>query len=132
MVKRLLLILVALLLLTNSFAQTDIYPFSQPQQADRFWQLLRELRCLVCQNQDLAHSDAKLAVDLRQLVYKRMQHGQSDEAIRSFLVSRYGQFILFKPELSANTLLRWAAPVVFLLLLLIAFQSRLAKNKEYK
>jgi len=88
----------------------DIYSFSSEQASQRFVNLTKELRCLVCQNQSLADSDATLARDLRQKVYLMIQENKSDAEIREFLVSRYGQFILFSPPLMTSTLLLWGFP----------------------
>jgi len=78
--------------------------------------LFRELRCMVCQNQSIDDSDAPLAKDLRALVRERVAAGDSDEAIKAFLVARYGEFVLLKPRLEAETLLLWGTPFAVLLL----------------
>jgi cytochrome c-type biogenesis protein CcmH len=84
------------------------------QQEKEYKTLLQELRCLVCQNQDLADSNASLAKDLRKEVFNLVQGGQSKEAIRSHLRARYGDFILFKPPLLPTTLALWFGPFVLL------------------
>jgi cytochrome c-type biogenesis protein CcmH len=86
------------LLMPLSQAQ-DIYPLANTSQQQQFQQVLRELRCLVCQNQDLVDSNAGLAKDLRAIVYRLVQEGQSSEGIRQFLTERYGEYILFKIHL---------------------------------
>jgi cytochrome c-type biogenesis protein CcmH len=109
-----------LILLCCLFAQPvfaeDLYPFASPRQQAQFDHLLRELRCLVCQNQDLSDSNAPLALDLRQQVYEMVNQGQSDGEIRDYLTDRYGDFILFKPPVKAITALLWFGPLAFLLL----------------
>ena len=98
-------------------AQTEaLYPLSSPKQTAQFQGLLRELRCLVCQNQDLADSNAPLAKDLRDEVYHLVQTGQSDDEIVRYLTARYGDFILFKPPVKSVTWVLWGAPVLFLLI----------------
>lgn len=92
-----------------------IYPLNTAKQDAQFQGLLRELRCLVCQNQDLADSNAPLAVDLREEVYRLVQSGQSDTEIVDYLTARYGDFILFKPPLKTVTYVLWFAPGLFLL-----------------
>ena len=77
--------------------------------------LSEELRCLVCQNQTLADSNADLAVDLRNQVNELIASGRSDEQIKSFLVERYGDFVLYRPPVQNNTLLLWFGPFVLLL-----------------
>lgn len=89
--------------------------FSTQQEQDRFDQLTQELRCVVCQNQNLADSDAPLAHDLRLEVYNMMQAGQSNEQIKQFLVQRYGDFVLYRPPVQRNTALLWLAPLILLL-----------------
>jgi len=74
------------------------------------------LRCLVCQNQSIDDSDAQLAKDLRLLVRERLVAGDSDEAVRNYLVQRYGEFVLLKPTFKAHTLLLWLTPVLVLAL----------------
>lgn len=94
--------------------------FSQPIQLQRYNDLNQQLRCLVCQNQTIADSNAPLAQDLRQQVATLINNGKTDSQIIDYLTQRYGQFILYKPRLSAQTLLLWFGP---LLLLLLAFTS---------
>lgn len=77
--------------------------------------LSAELRCMVCQNQSIDDSDAPLARDLRDLVRERLVAGDSDEEVLSFLVDRYGEFVLLKPRFSVHTALLWGAPIVLLL-----------------
>lgn len=89
--------------------------FESQQQQDRFDQLTQELRCLVCQNQNLADSDAPLAHDLRREVHEMLQSGQSNEQIKQFLVARYGDFVLYRPPVQKNTYLLWLGPLFLLL-----------------
>lgn len=77
--------------------------------------LSEELRCLVCQNQTLADSNADLAVDLRNQVKSLIDQGQSDSQIKTYLVERYGDFVLYKPPMQANTWLLWLGPFVLLI-----------------
>ena len=76
--------------------------------------LTLELRCVVCQNQSVDDSDAPLAKDIRVLVRERIMAGDSDEAVRAFIVARYGKFVLLKPPLDGDTVLLWFGPVVLL------------------
>jgi cytochrome c-type biogenesis protein CcmH len=92
-------------------------PLSPAAQA-RWDHIASELRCLVCQNESLASSSAELAVDLRREVRSLIAQGQSDADIRQFLVSRYGDFVLYKPEVKPVTWLLWFGPFVLLLLAL--------------
>jgi cytochrome c-type biogenesis protein CcmH len=76
--------------------------------------LSAELRCLVCQNQSIDDSDAPLARDIRLLIRERIGQGESNDAVRAYLVSRYGDFILLKPPFKPETLLLWLSPVLTL------------------
>jgi len=88
--------------------------FTSTEQEDRFKQLTVELRCLVCQNQNLADSDAPLAQDLRKEIHDMLVAGKGDEEIKSFMVDRYGDFVLYRPPVQGNTLALWAMPALFL------------------
>lgn len=85
-------------------------------ETQRLKQLSAELRCLVCQNQSLADSNAELAVDLRNQVRDQIRAGRDDEQIKDYLVQRYGDFVLYRPRMSATTVLLWAGPFALLLL----------------
>jgi len=89
--------------------------FDDPAQESRYNDLTLELRCLVCQNQNLADSDAPLAQDLRQEIYEMLVAGQSNEQIKDFLVERYGDFVLYRPPMQGNTMALWVLPVLLLL-----------------
>jgi cytochrome c-type biogenesis protein CcmH len=102
--------------------------FETQEQEDRFNQLTQELRCLVCQNQNLADSDALLAHDLRREVHEMILTGQSNEEIKQFLVQRYGDFVLYRPPVQSNTYLLWLAP--FFLLLVGALILRISIKKR--
>ncbi len=90
--------------------------FLDATEEARFNTLIEELRCLVCQNQSLADSDAGLAEDLRQEVLKQMREGKDDVQVKSFLVERYGDFVLYRPPLQTNTLFLWLGPGGLLLI----------------
>ncbi len=89
--------------------------FADPVQQERYEQLIRELRCLVCQNQSIADSNAMLAADLRREVRDMMVAGRSDAEIRAFMTERYGDFVLYQPPVAPRTLLLWLAPAILLL-----------------
>jgi len=102
-----------LLLSGSAFAQEPL-EFDTAEQEARFQQLTLELRCLVCQNQNLADSDAELARDLREEIHEMMMAGQDNEQIKTFLVDRYGDFVLYRPAVGGNTLLLWLMPGILL------------------
>lgn len=89
--------------------------FRNAAEAERFHDLVVELRCVMCQNQSLADSNAQIAVDLRREVLTLMREGRDDEAIRDYLVDRYGEFVLYRPRVSPTTWLLWFGPLLFVL-----------------
>jgi cytochrome c-type biogenesis protein CcmH len=113
-------LLIALLASTVAFAQkaTDPAPlqFHSSVEEKRFHALVAELRCVMCQNQSLADSNAQIAVDLRREVLELMREGRSDQEVRDFLVARYGEFVLYRPQVGAKTWLLWFGPLLFALL----------------
>jgi len=107
-------LLASLALWSTSAVAVEPLEFETPEQEERFDKLAEELRCLVCQNQSLADSDAILARDLRDEVHAMVMQGNTDEEIKSFLVSRYGDFVLYRPPVRKDTLLLWLAPLLLL------------------
>jgi cytochrome c-type biogenesis protein CcmH len=110
--------LVLLMLSAFCFAQSsDPTPlqFQDVAQETRFHQLTAELRCVMCQNQSLADSNAQIAHDLRREVLDLMNQGKSNAEIKRFLVERYGEFVLYKPDVAGSTWLLWFGPAVLLL-----------------
>ena len=109
-------LLVALSVATPAaFAVTPDEMLRDPGLEARARNLSAQLRCMVCQNESIDESEASLARDIRHIVREKILAGDSDEAIKAFLVERYGDFILLKPPLKAETLLLWGAPVLLLL-----------------
>jgi len=111
--------LLAALLLAGAFPALAIdteKAFDDPALQARYEQINRELRCLVCQNQTIADSNATLAQDLRREVREMIAAGQTDAQIREFMIERYGDFVLYRPRMTASNFLLWAAPVLLLLL----------------
>jgi cytochrome c-type biogenesis protein CcmH len=110
----------------------DPLPFKDRAEEVRFQNLTRQLRCLVCQNQDLADSDADLAKDLRQQVFDMMREGKSDAQIKQYLVARYNDFVLYDPPVKPGTWLLWFLPFVLVaigalvLVRILRSRSRLA------
>lgn len=92
--------------------------------------LSAELRCLVCQNQSIDDSNAPLARDLRLLVRERLKSGDSDDAVRKFVVARYGEFVLLRPPFSTSTLLLWLGPPFMLLLTLAFLLVKMRRQKQ--
>ena len=102
--------------------------FDTPEQEERFKQLTLELRCMVCQNQNLADSDAQLAHDLRAEVHEMLMAGNTDDEIKTFMVERYGDFVLYRPPVQQNTYLLWVGPFVILLIGAIILRANIKKR----
>ena len=112
--KRLVLVPVFLLMVSaTSLAIDTEEPFDDPALQARYDQLIEEFRCLVCQNQAIADSNATLAADLRREIHRMLNEGMSDAEITTFLVERYGDFVLYRPPVKPSTWLLWAAPLLF-------------------
>ena len=95
-------------------ASIDTYEFSTQAERDRYRTLVEELRCPKCQNQNIADSDAPIAMDMRDEIFKKLEEGQSNEQIVEFLVDRYGDFVRYKPPVNKKTLVLWYGPAAFL------------------
>ena len=113
------LLFIYLLIMSCSSYALDYRQLPDPKQQESYETLTKELRCLVCQNQTIADSNAELAADLRRQVYEMLQQGKSKEEIIQFMTDRYGDFVLYKPPFKGKTSLLWIAPVVFLFVGLI-------------
>ena len=112
-------VLLALVLLFSperATAQVDVYEFETPEQEQRFRQLSNDFRCPMCQNANLSSSPGGVAADLRREIYRMIVEGQTDAEIEQFMLSRYGDFVLYRPRLTAKTVLLWFGPLLFLLL----------------
>lgn len=123
-------LLLAPLLIAVSVSAAAIEPlgFDDPDRDARYQALLHELRCMVCQNQSLASSNADLAADMRVEVHRMVAAGRSNAEVKAFLVDRYGEFVLYKPPVSAKTWLLWFGPgalaLVGVAVLLVAVRRR--------
>ena len=102
---------------------------ADPALEERVTAVAAELRCLVCQNQTLADSNAPLAVDLRNQIREKMQQGASERDIVDFMVARYGDFVLYRPPFKAATVLLWAGPILLVIAGLAALFFRLARRR---
>ena len=100
-----------------------------PEYEDRYQSLLNELRCLVCQNQTIAESDADLAKDLRLEVKKMLEQGATNSEIIDFMANRYGDFVLYKPLVKPKTYLLWFGPFLILALVLLFLLFAIKKQK---
>lgn len=103
---------------------------ADPVAEKRLQGLSEELRCLVCQNQTIADSNAELAQDLRREIRLMIRDGKTDREITDFMVARYGDFVLYRPPVKGMTLLLWAGPVAMLVLGLVLLQRYLRRRSQ--
>lgn len=115
---------------TLSAATLADYSFEDPQQTEDFRALIEEIRCLVCQNESLAGSNAELAVDLRNEIYDMMKAGQGKDVIIEFMVARYGDFVLFSPPVKPSTYPLWFGPVLLFIIGAIVLYNILRKKNR--
>ncbi|MGE5095090.1 MAG: cytochrome c-type biogenesis protein CcmH [Betaproteobacteria bacterium] len=106
---------------TSAFAQADEVANPDPAVEQRLKDLGEELRCLVCQNQTIADSNAPLALDLRNQIRTQVKQGKSDDEIRDYMTARYGDFVLYKPPFKATTAILWIGPFALVALGLLVF-----------
>lgn len=111
-----LVLLASLLVPIPSYSQVDTFEFETEEQQKRFRTLSDELRCPMCQNASLSGSTGGVAEDLRREIHRMIMEGMSDSEIIQFMFERYGDFILFRPRLTAGTVLLWFGPLLFLLI----------------
>jgi len=110
-------------------ASIDVYEFEDDATREQFVSLTKELRCPKCQNQDIADSNAPIAADMRKEVHRLLQEGQDREEIVDHMIERFGDFVTYKPRLSAETFMLWYGPWLFVILglLIIATMIRMKK-----
>ncbi len=123
--KRLLLLVIVGLWFAPMQAAIEAYQFDSAEMEADYYQLINELRCLVCQNQNLAGSNADLARDLRRETYEMLRQGKSQQEVVDFMVARYGDFVLYRPQFKSSTYLLWLGPFLLLLLVLYLVVRRL-------
>ena len=112
---RLVVLLLVALFSAASHGRVETHVFDTPEQEARYKEMIDQLRCLVCQNQNIADSNAELAQDLRQQTYDMLMAGKTDEQIYGYMVERYGDFVLYQPPVKGTTLLLWVGPFVILI-----------------
>lgn len=114
--KKIIIIFTLFFSLSSLHASVEIKKFDNAEQEQRYKHIIDELRCLVCQNQNISGSNAGLAQDLRKQVHKMLLAGKDDKEIFDFMVTRYGDFVLYRPPFNASTFFLWAGPFVILIL----------------
>lgn len=116
--KRLLACL-TLIIAFSVFSAEDNFAFDTPAQRAQFLSLTAELRCPMCQNQNIADSDAMIAHDMRRKVYALLKEGKSEQEVIDFMKARYGDFVHYQPPVTIATMWLWAAPVLFVIFALL-------------
>ena len=129
MVKFIAAWLMLLLAAPAAFAIEGEFGFDDPVMNERYRALLREIRCPKCLNTSIADSDAPIAADLRREVHQKMEEGYGDEEIMEFLVSRYGEFVVYRPPLQPTTWALWGGPVALLAIGGLVF-ARILKDRS--
>lgn len=122
------LTLLAVLMISSQLHAQLIVKFDNDVDRTRYYALLEELRCPKCQNQSLADSDAVIAEDLRVQVYEMIKAGRSDQEIILFMVERYGEFVLYRPQFSMTNSVLWGVPITLILLVLVVALRRMTSN----
>ena len=110
------LFIFTLLVCVKAHAAIDPYAFDTETQHERYQHFIEDMRCPKCQNQNLAGSDAPIANDLRHELQRLLKEGKSDREITDYMVSRYGEFILYEPPFDKKTAVLWLAPIAFFLI----------------
>jgi cytochrome c-type biogenesis protein CcmH len=131
--KRIALVAIFVLAAAATFAKEAVPLAEDPIVEQRLIAISEEMRCLVCQNESLAGSRAELAQDLRRELRELIRQGRSDQEIKHFMVSRYGDFVLYRPPVKPSTWLLWAGPFALLaaaLALLVNYLRRAAPKEQ--
>lgn len=129
--KRLIIIFTLLFLLDfTAYAAVEVKQFKTPEHEQRYKNLINEFRCVVCQNQNIADSNAALAKDLRKQVYKMINAGQNDKEIMDFMVTRYGDFVLYRPLFNSSTFLLWVGPFIIFIIGLFVLIRFIRQRKK--
>ena len=128
--KKTWLFLTALLFSSVAFSAIDALNFSSPQQESDYHQLTQSLRCPQCQNNNIADSNATIAVDMRGKVFELLQEGKSKNDVVDYMVARYGNFVTYEPPMTASTLVLWIAPLLLVLLGVVFLLRRKPKTQS--
>lgn len=131
-IRRISFFLALYIFSTCVLAGVEVHEFKDPQLEQSYNKLVNELRCLVCQNQNLADSNAELAQDLRRKIAGMINDGLTEQQIIDYMVTRYGDFVLYRPPLKSSTLLLWFGPFVLFfagLIILVIFVRHQQKQQ---
>ena len=128
--KKTWLFLTALLFSSVAFSAIDALNFTSPQQESDYHQLTQSLRCPQCQNNNIADSNATIAVDMRGKVFELLQEGKSKNDVVDYMVACYGNFVTYDPPMTASTLVLWIAPLLLVLLGVVFLLRRKPKAQS--
>ena len=128
--KKTWLFLTALLFSSVAFSAIDALNFTSPQQESDYHQLTQSLRCPQCQNNNIADSNATIAVDMRGKVFELLQEGKSKNDVVDYMVARYGNFVTYDPPMTASTFVLWIAPLLLVLLGVVFLLRRKPKAQS--
>jgi len=123
------ILLFLLFAIVPAHAGIEVRSFKTPELEARYKHLTSTLRCLVCQNENLADSNAELAGQLRNQIYKMLSEGDSDKQIVDYMVARYGNFVLYSPPLIPTTYFLWIGPFVLLIAGIVIMQIIIRRNR---
>lgn len=126
---RILLLALGLVISLQAHARISAYEFKNEQQEDAYNDLVHELRCLVCQNQTIADSNAELAQDLKRKTYEMVVSGKSKKEIADYMTQRYGDFVLYRPPVTQTTLFLWVGPFI-IFFIGVFFLIRVIRNRK--
>lgn len=113
-----------------SMASIDVYEFEDESKRAEFISLTKELRCPKCQNQDIADSNAPIAADMRKEVHRLLEEGHDHESIVNHMIERFGDFVTYKPKVTAETLMLWYGPWLFVIIGLVVIGGMIRFNKK--
>ncbi|MDO8413598.1 MAG: cytochrome c-type biogenesis protein CcmH [Gallionellaceae bacterium] len=130
MLNKLLFTLLLVFTLPLAHAGEAVPTTDDPVLEKRVMAVADKLRCLVCQNQTIADSHAELAIDLKNQVREKLRQGQSEQQVLDYMVARYGDFVLFQPQVKSTTWLLWFGPFVFLGLGFVVLIAMLRKRRQ--
>ncbi len=122
----------AITLATQSpaLAVVEVAEFKTPEEETRYKSLIAELRCPKCQNQNLLDSDAPIAADLRRKTRHLIEQGKSDQEVKTYMLERYGDFVLYKPRFTSATAVLWLGPFLLLAVVVFMLLGRIKKKQE--
>lgn len=124
------LLLSVILASVFAFANSGVYEFDSDAKLKSYQRLTNELRCPKCQNQNLTDSNSEISIIMRDVIAESINQGKSESEIKDMMVARYGDFVLYKPPFSLETIALWWAPIIFFAIAVFAFVNIVFKRKR--